>query len=337
MLGFSYDIRIAWQKEEMDMKKANLLKRVLSIVLVGVLAVGSMPSAKVQAADVDKKAGKVFAKALNVGKITFNDDSQYCLCDINCDGVKELIIREDFSHYVIWEYSKGKVSKLVDFYAEYVLSYNKKTNTFWETGDGDGSWAVGHKLKDNKLKKTGIRYDYSNFNNIAEKTVNGKTKRISVKRYDQIRKKISKNNAMKMKHISKSKLIKKLQNKENKYTQVTNNNVVYYKAWYADQKDIDKTGVVRKITLKENKIITTGSFRKASKESELYTEKATYCNSKKRTFKLESNVKFYSVGGDNPKRRLSESEYTSLCKEENGLGVILKVKNGKVVSVSFCS
>lgn len=204
------------------MKKANLLKRVLSIVLVGALVVGSMPSAKVQAASANRKAGKAFARALNTGKITFNDDSQYCLCDMNRDGVKELIIEEDSSHYVIWKYSNGKVSKLLDFYAEYVLSYNKKTNTFWETGDGDGGWANSYKWKGKKLVPSKTSYNISSVEAkgknkwkwVATKTVNGKTTKISKKKYDSIQKNIEKNNAMKMKSISKSKLILKLQNKK---------------------------------------------------------------------------------------------------------------------------
>lgn len=121
-----------------------------------------------------------------------------------------------------------------------------------------------------------------------------------------------------------------------KYTQVKKSSTVYYGANHIKRKDTDKWGVVRKITLKKNKIITTGSFRKASKESTLNNGKGTYCKNKKRTFKLASNVKFYVWEGFD-KIKLSKRDYTSLCKNANGLFVILKVKNGKVVSVTFSS
>ena len=112
---------------------------------------------------------------------------------------------------------------------------------------------------------------------------------------------------------------------------------LYYGASHWKGKDTSKNGMVSKITLKEKKIVLKGSLVKASKQSKLYSGKAKYYKSKKRTFKLAKNVKFYGVGGTAGKQKLTRSDVKVYCKNANGLYVVLKVKNGKVVAVSFCS
>lgn len=112
---------------------------------------------------------------------------------------------------------------------------------------------------------------------------------------------------------------------------------VYYGASHLKGKDTYRSGMVSKITLKKNKIVTKGSFVRASKESKLSNGKAKYYKNKKRTFKLSQNVKFFASGGMAGKQKMSKSEAKSYCNNPNGLYFILKVKNGKVVSVTFSS
>lgn len=93
---------------------------------------------------------------------------------------------------------------------------------------------------------------------------------------------------------------------------------------------------VSKIALKKNKVIVTGSLRSAPKESQLYGKKAKYCPRKTRTFPLDKKFKFYG-SAEHGRYRISSKEGKALCRNANGLEVIFKLKNGKVVSISFVS
>lgn len=64
--------------------------------------------------------------------------------------------------------------------------------------------------------------------------------------------------------------------------------------------------------------------------------KAKYCPKKKRTFLPDKNFKFYG-SAENGRYRISKKEGKELCSNANGLDVIFKVKNNKVVSISFVS
>ena len=114
----------------------NTLKKVMGLLMAVALLLGvlAVPSQGAQAADINKKAEKAFAKALEEKKIKYN--GQYCLYDINSDGVKELIVKvqdDSILHYIIWRYANGKVTKLAEFNGEgYVLTYNKKKQDFLE-------------------------------------------------------------------------------------------------------------------------------------------------------------------------------------------------------------
>ena len=57
---------------------------------------------------------------------------------------------------------------------------------------------------------------------------------------------------------------------------------------------------------------------------------------RKRTFKLTSATKYYTAELDG-NYRISKTRALRCCKRLNGLSVRLKVKNGKVVSMTFGS
>lgn len=194
----------------------RILKKGLVVWIVLCLITGCIPVYGVQAASKNRKAGKAFARALATGKIKYPGKKygRYGLCDIDGDGIKELVIEDSrISHYTFWTYKKGKVSKQIKFYAEFFLCYNKKTKTFWELGDGDGGWMNSYKRKGKKLKRAKTSYSiYGVSSNkwVAEKTVNGKTKKISKKKYDSMQKSIIKKDALKMAALNKPKLMQKL-------------------------------------------------------------------------------------------------------------------------------
>lgn len=111
--------------------------------------------------------------------------------------------------------------------------------------------------------------------------------------------------------------------------------VTYYRAAHMKKKPrYYHQPVVRKIILKKKKIVTYGSFNKSSK---IYSTNAVYCKNKKRTFELAKNVKFYSLGGTAGKIREDRKYAKSMSKTANGLALILKVKNGKVIEIIFSS
>ncbi|MCM1236146.1 MAG: hypothetical protein NC489_39180 [Ruminococcus flavefaciens] len=197
----------------------DIRKRFIGVVMIIALLLGvlAVPPQDAQAADINKKAGKAFAKALEQKKISYN--GYYCLCDIDSDGVKELIVEGKgvAQDQVFWKYEKGKVLKLGEFGgADGRLTYDKKKKTFWCCGDGDGAWMQSYKLKNGHFKATGIGY-YINLTSDgkrAEKHTKKGTKKISVKKYREIENNIWKNNVIGMKKLGKSKLILKLQNKK---------------------------------------------------------------------------------------------------------------------------
>ena len=112
---------------------------------------------------------------------------------------------------------------------------------------------------------------------------------------------------------------------------------MYYRASHMKGKDTYKSGRVGIMKLQSNKLVTKGSFQGTSKKSQLYGNKTKYYKYKKRTFKLANNIKFYSEGGLAGKQRLTRSDVLDLCNNANGLEVVIKVKNGRVVSLTFGS
>ena len=65
--------------------------------------------------------------------------------------------------------------------------------------------------------------------------------------------------------------------------------------------------------------------------------KKAYIKYGKHTFKLTSKTKYYFSGGEAPNDYCSKSAFMSTMRSMNGLGLRIKVTNGKVVEMSFNS
>lgn len=65
--------------------------------------------------------------------------------------------------------------------------------------------------------------------------------------------------------------------------------------------------------------------------------KKAYIKYGKHTFKLTSKTKYYFSGGEAPNDYCSKSAFMSTMRSMNGLGLCIKVTNGKVVEMSFRS
>ncbi len=59
--------------------------------------------------------------------------------------------------------------------------------------------------------------------------------------------------------------------------------------------------------------------------------KKAYIKYGKHTFKLTSKTKYYFSGGEAPNQYCSKSAFMSTMRSMNGLGLCIKVTNGKVV------
>lgn len=315
----------------------DIRKRLIGVMMIIalLLEVLVVPSQDAQAADINKKAGKAFAKALEQKKISYN--GCYCVCDIDSDGVKELIVEGKGIDQVFWKYKKGKISKLGEFGgADGRLTYDKKKKTFWCCGDGDGAWMQSYKLKNGHFKATGIGYYITSDGKRAEKHTKKSTKKISVKEYTKIKKHPVKNNAIKMKKMLKWELIAKLQGTP-KFSNLPTEKGKYYGAVFTEEKDKWGSGAISKISFKGNKMIIKGSLREATSKKKLLSEKGRYLGTATRTFTLDKNFTFYGSGGDMGTIRYTLKEGKELCKYAGGQGLEFKVKNKKLVSLTFCS
>ena len=90
-----------------------------------------------------------------------------------------------------------------------------------------------------------------------------------------------------------------------------------------------------KIVCKRNTLIMYSSFNK-SKNNKLDTSKKGFVKYGKHTFKLTSKTKYISAEYDGY-HYMSKSKCMSFMKRLNGLGLIIAVKNGKVVSIKLFS
>lgn len=85
----------------------------------------------------------------------------------------------------------------------------------------------------------------------------------------------------------------------------------------------------------KNSITFYGSLSKSSRLPFTYSKK-NFIKYGKRTFKLTSATKYYEadIYGN---YRISKATALRICKRLNGLSVRLKVKNGKIISMTFGS
>ena len=88
---------------------------------------------------------------------------------------------------------------------------------------------------------------------------------------------------------------------------------------------------------KGNTLTMYASFN-TSKNGVLNSQnKKAYIKYGKHTFKLTSKTKYYFSGDEGPDEYCSKSAFMSTMRSMNGLGLCIKVTNGKVVEMSFRS
>ena len=89
----------------------------------------------------------------------------------------------------------------------------------------------------------------------------------------------------------------------------------------------------RKAICKGNTLTMYASFN-TSKNGILNSQnKKAYIKYGKHTFKLTSKTKYYFSGGEAPNDYCSKSAFMSTMRSMNGLGLRIKVTNGKVVEI----
>ena len=106
----------------------------------------------------------------------------------------------------------------------------------------------------------------------------------------------------------------------------------YYYSCMSGQKD-----GIYSMEMKGNKLIIKGTFAKSSSSSnvsEKYFNGETM-KSKKITFVLAKNCKFYATGGEDGAVAYSKQTFKDcyVTQPDLGLGFLVKVKNGKVVAI----
>ncbi len=197
--------------KKMNMVNKNLRKIVAGMVIAGFVLEMSTVSAATDSSITDK----AYADAISSGIITYEDDysgvMQYSLADIDSDGTEEFLFRTN-SEFSVWDYKGGKVK--LDFKYDNTdpivnIYYDDNKKMFWLSGEGDGAWFSGLVQKKKTLKeKISYYIGYKSENKMyAQKTQNGKTTVISVKKYRKTTKKIMKNTAIDFNDATQSEVI----------------------------------------------------------------------------------------------------------------------------------
>ena len=93
----------------------------------------------------------------------------------------------------------------------------------------------------------------------------------------------------------------------------------------------------RKAICKGNTLTMYASFNTSKKQSIKQPKQKSIYKIRKHTFKLTSKTKYYFSGGEAPNQYCSKSAFMSTMRSMNGLGLCIKVTNGKVVEMSFNS
>ena len=119
----------------------------------------------------------------------------------------------------------------------------------------------------------------------------------------------------------------------NTFATTKKSDTTYYYTCMNGQKD-----GIYSMKLDGNKLIIKGTFAKSSsssKVSEKYFNGETM-KYKKNTFVLAKNCKFYATGGEDGKVAYTRETFKECYVTQPGLGLgfLVKVKNGKVVSIT---
>lgn len=98
-----------------------------------------------------------------------------------------------------------------------------------------------------------------------------------------------------------------------------------------------------KVVCKGNTLTMYSSFHTSKNGTINYQNKKAFVKYGKHTFKLTSKTKYFSLefNPENPdkpyRNNYSKSRFVYVMKRLNGLGLWIKVKDGKVVSMQLCS
>lgn len=95
----------------------------------------------------------------------------------------------------------------------------------------------------------------------------------------------------------------------------------------------DQQGVIYRAKLTSNKITIIGNISRYVMGDR--SDKIKQYKNKKLTFKLAKNVKYYYI--DESYHRVSKKKFMNGLKHPVGLGLFVRVRNGKVIRLSFNS
>lgn len=119
------------------------MKKIKSMILImtSVLAITSLYSIKVKAADNQVSKAKAAYKGMIMDSYHDANPIQFCVIDINEDGVPELIKKYDINYTNIYTYHKGKVIILDYFFGcHYLDGYYKNKNIYIHNFASQGNW-----------------------------------------------------------------------------------------------------------------------------------------------------------------------------------------------------
>jgi hypothetical protein len=97
----------------------------------------------------------------------------------------------------------------------------------------------------------------------------------------------------------------------------------------------EKTCLNNQVKATNTKVITRGRIEQASSEQKLWEDNSKILKGKTRSYKLTKQTKYYSYGED--VLRISKKDWKKLVNANNGLGMIIQVKGGKVTKAVISS
>lgn len=173
------------------------MKKFIKILLFLLFIAGILAPQETQAAMTQKKANKLYAKAMKSGVIRknmykaiyldttdpYNDlnqyswfnanklennNLQYLLYDFDGDNIKELVLNEGETICHIWTVRNGKVVLYLEYSCdvEMVHYYEKSKKIFWATWDGGGTGVIKYK-KSGKVLKEVKRYETMSYPGVS--------------------------------------------------------------------------------------------------------------------------------------------------------------------------
>lgn len=204
------------------------MKKLILLILSAVLIFSGIPCMDVEAADINKQAGKAYADIIQnylevfesikndpdnadwgnsninpefggASHYSWNEAAIYRIMDYNSDGIPELFIGLDSGTiYDVYTFYNGKAVQLMEDIGyragTCILCKNGIIKDMW-SGSAFNSGVKFHKLKKNKLS-TVIELEYDSFSTtkptIYTKKVNGKTTNINQNQYKRLYKKYDK-------------------------------------------------------------------------------------------------------------------------------------------------